>query len=314
MLQKLRRRLKKIPVLHNTYMRLKRMYTGELPGMTTRSEQQYFENYGANIYTGKGEVVDLGCWLGSTTISVVKGLLKNPAFADSDKKVFAYDAFIWYESMNEPVAGTSLVGKYKEGDSFLEAYKKMTAKYASRIEIRAGDLTQIGWNGSSDGNIEFLLVDAMKNWELTNAILRDFYPHLIPGESLVLQQDFAHYFTVWIHLLHWRLRDYFEFAADIPNSSSVVFRNTKKIPGELLQKEYSFADFSDEDVEAAIDYSLSFVSEDKKANIRAAKVMNFIHQERSSDAQKSLENIGDQGTAFKDDLLIVRSMIKPENK
>jgi hypothetical protein len=311
MLQKLRRRLKKIPLLHNTYMRLKRMYTGELLGMTTKSEQEYFESYGADIYKGKGEVVDLGCWLGSTTISVVKGLLKNPVFADSNKKVVAYDAFIWYESMDEPVAGTDLVGKYKPGDSFLDAYKKRTEKYSSHIEIRAGDLTQLGWSGKP---IEFLLVDAMKNWELTNAVLRDFYPHLISGKSLVLQQDFAHYFTVWIHLVHWKLRDYFEFETDIPNSSSVVFRNTKKIPAELLQKEYSFADFSDDDVEAAIDYSLSFVSENKKANIRAALVMNFIHQGRSSDAERFLESAGDYEPVFKDDLLIVRNMIKLRNK
>ncbi len=308
MLQKLRLKLKKISFLHNIYMRLKRSYTGELLGMTTRSEQEYFADYGENLYRGRGEVVDLGCWLGSTTISVVSGLQKNPAFADSDRKVFAYDTFTWYDSMNEPVAGTELVGKYREGDSFLEAYKKRTAKYADRIEICAGDLKEIGWHG---GDIEFLLVDAMKNWELSNAILRDFYPHLIPGQSLVLQQDFAHYFTVWIHLIHWRLRDYFEFAADIANSSSVVFRNIKKIPLELLTKEYSFDDFSDTNVADAINYSLSMVSEDKKANIRAAHIMSFIHQKRYREAADVLGALEKKFT-FEKDLIIVQGLLRSE--
>jgi hypothetical protein len=309
MLQKLRQQLKKIAFLHNIYMRLKRAYTRELLGMTTRSEQEYFAHYGENIYTGKGEVVDLGCWLGSTTISVVKGLLKNPSFVASKKKVYAYDAFIWYDSMNEPVAGTDLVGKYKEGDSFLDAYKKRTAEYASRIEICAGDLTRIGWKDVNGGDIEFLLVDAMKNWELTNAILRDFYPHLVPGESYVLQQDFAHYFTVWIHLIHWRLRDYFEFAHDIPNSSSVVFKNVNRIPAELLQKEYSFADFSSEDIDSAIDYSLSLVSDDKKANIEAARIMAYIHQKNHAKAREIFKAVESSGIAIENDLMIVKDLL-----
>jgi hypothetical protein len=306
MLQKLRLKLKKIPFLHNIYMRLKRIYTGELLGMTTRSEQEYFAYYGENLYSGKGEVVDLGCWLGSTTISVVTGLEKNPAFAGSERKVFAYDTFTWYDSMNEPVAGTALVGKFQEGDSFLDAYKKRTAKYAGRIEICAGDLKEIGWHG---GDIEFLLVDAMKNWELSNAILRDFYPHLIPGLSLVLQQDFAHYFTVWIHLIHWRLREYFEFADDIPDSSSVVFRNIKKIPRELLAGEYSFDDFTDEDIDAAIDYSLSLAADDKKTNIEAARVMAFIHQKKFAKAAERFETIKRQGFAMEKDLLLVEALL-----
>jgi hypothetical protein len=39
----------------------------------------------------KGEIIDLGCWLGSTTISLASGLreLNDPG------KVYAFDWFIW---------------------------------------------------------------------------------------------------------------------------------------------------------------------------------------------------------------------------
>jgi hypothetical protein len=116
--------------------------------------------------------------------------------------------------MNEAIKGTNLVGKFKEGSSFLEEYKKRTKNYSNRIEICEGDLNEVGWNGQK---IEFLLVDAMKNWDLANAIIRDFYSSLIPNVSYVLHQDFAHYFTPWIHLLHWYFRDYFELNEDILN-------------------------------------------------------------------------------------------------
>lgn len=310
MLQNVRRRLKKFAFLHNIYMRFKRVYTGELLGMTTKSEQEYIAAYGEKLYTGEGEIVDLGCWLGSTTISLASGLKKNPAFTGSKRKIFAYDTFTWYESMNEPVAGTDLVGKFAAGDSFLETYKQRTSEHASHIEIRAGDLTTIGWRG---GDIEFLLVDAMKSWELANSIVRDFYPHLIPGKSLVLQQDFAHYFTVWIHLIHWKLRDYFAFEADVPYSSSVVFRNTKTIPVDLLNKKYSFSDFSDQDVKDAIKYSLSFTCADKRTNILAAGVMAHIHNQRYANAQNALKEIAADGAKFEGDLLIVQELIHTAN-
>ncbi len=306
MLHKLRKSLRKITFLHSLYMRIKRGYTRELLGMTTKAEQEYFTNYGKSIYEGKGEVVDLGCWLGSTTIPLVKGLLENPHFTNSNRKVFAYDAFVWYEGMNDSVAGSNLFNKYKTGDSFLSEYKKRTQKYASYIEIYAGDLKMIGWN---KGNIEFLLVDAMKNWELTNSILKDFYTHLVPNKSLVLHQDFSHFFTPWIHLLQWNFREYFEFSEEVPKSSSVVFKYVKKIPHELLKKNYSFESFSDDDLNNAIDYSLQLVSSEKKANIIAAKIMSFIHQNRLSDAQRVLDNYLHQGIMLEKDLLIIKQML-----
>src|SRR5688500_1000384 len=147
MIQNIKKKLKKFSFLHSFYMRLKRLYKSELLGMTTKTEQDYFAKYGEKIYSGKGEIVDLGCWLGSTTIPLVKGLLRNPAFEKSGRKVYAYDLFIWYDWMNPSLIGTNLVGKYKEGESFLDEFKKRTAKYASHIEICAGDLAQIVWNG-----------------------------------------------------------------------------------------------------------------------------------------------------------------------
>lgn len=307
MLKKLRAELRKISLLHNLYMRLKRAATGELLGMTTRAEQEYFLHYGKNLYSGQGEIVDLGCWMGSTTIPLVKGLLQNTIFAESSRKIYAYDTFIWFDVMRESVAGTNLVGKYKDGDSFLDEYKRRTSKYAASIEIRAGDLKEIGWNGDK---IEFLLVDAMKNWELTSAILKDFYTQLIPGKSLVLQQDFSHYFTPWIHLVHWHLREYFEFSEDIPKSSSVVFRLQKQVPSDLLRQNYSFENFTDAELEAAINYSLSFVGEDKKANIRAAEVMSYIHQKRFDEAETKLNELLTKGITLENDLLVVQDLIR----
>jgi hypothetical protein len=306
MIQDLKNKLKKNAFIHRTYLRLKRAFNSELVGMTSKTEQQYFARYGAEIYRGKGEIVDLGCWLGSTTIPLVEGLLKNPAFADSDRKVFAYDLFVWYDWMNQSVIGTDLAGKYREGESFVEEFERRTAKYAARIEVRAGDLVKIGWRG---GAIEFLLIDAMKNWELANAIVRDFFPSLVPNESRILHQDYAHFFTPWIHLLQWRLRDYFELDEEVPRSQSVVFKYTKKIPDELLSKNYSFESFDDAEADRAFEYAMNLVSKEKLPNVAAAKVMWFAHQEKIEQAESELKKFLSKGVALEKDLKTVSDLI-----
>ena len=306
MLRGIRTRLRKVAVLHNSYMRVKRMFGSELVGMTTGTEQSWLENYGARDYRGHGEVVDLGCWLGSTTIPLVRGLLQNPSFVDSDRKVYAFDLFEWFDWMNDSVAGTDLRGKYAEGDDFVAEFEKRIADYSSRIDVRKGDLCAIGWNG---GPIEFLLIDAMKGWDLANAIVRDFYPSLGPSRSLVFHQDFGHYFTPWIHLIHWQLRDHFEFVEEVPDSQSVIFRCTGDIPAELIDIDRAFGMFDDEEVDAAFDYSMSLVSADMLPNVAAAKVMWFIHQRDHATARRVFDEMLAKGVSYRADMETVSDLL-----
>ena len=311
MFQTLKNKLKKNSFVHGSYKRLKRVFGSELIGMTSKTEQDYLAGYGEKIYSGKGEIVDLGCWLGSTTIPLVKGLLKNPAFAASNRKVYAYDLFLWFDWMNSSAVGTNLARKYSEGDNFVAEFKRRTKEFARHIEIREGDLKEIGWTGEK---IEFLLVDAMKNWDLANAIVRDFYSSLVPRESLVLHQDYAHFFTPWIHLLQWNFRENFELVGEVPKSQSVIFRYKTAIADELLNKDYCFESFSDADADAAFEYSMSLVSMEKTPNVAAAKVMWFLHQDRREKAKSEFESFLKSGIPLENDLLIVREMLDAPSK
>jgi hypothetical protein len=311
MLMFLKTKLKGNRFIYSVYMRLKRSITGELLGMTSKSEQDYLKNYAENDYFGKGKIVDLGCFLGATTIPLVEGVLKNSQIQDADKKIFSYDAFVWYQGMEDAVAGTDIVGKYKEGDSFLGEFQKRTVKFAEWIEVYPGDLTASKWK---QGDIEFLLVDAMKNWNLTNSIVKNFYGSLIPEKSYLMHQDFGHYFGSWIHLLQWHHRDYFHFFAEIPASSSVVFKYVKKIPEELLLTELSFESFSNEDIENAFNFCANLVSEKKKPSIYASKIMCFIHQNKFAEAQECLDKLLLQKIDLKNDLSIIQSMLDKAGK
>ncbi len=149
----------------------------------------------------------------------------------------------------------------------------------------------------------------MKGWDLANAIVRDFYPSLLPGRSLVFHQDFAHYFTPWIHLLQWKFRDHFEFEYEVPRSQSVVFRCTKAIAKETAAGPFSYDTFANEDVSAAFEYSRSLVSKDKLPNIAAAEVMWFLHQEKFEDAGRVFNEFRSKNVPLEMDMVTVQQLI-----
>lgn len=243
-------------------------------GMTSMEEQLFLEDYAQNQYLGQGEIVELGCWLGSSTISFAMGLEKNVSITNKKGRIHSYDLFIWSSGMEKSLLDNPLQYKYKNGDSFLDEYLERINPWKYFVEIYPSDLTEIG---CQQGKIECLFIDAMKSWELANSILENFFPHLIPGLSLVIHQDFAHYYTSWIHLLMYRLRKYLVPIEHPFICSSRGFTPVQAIPNTVLQEASSFSSFTEAEVEAAFVYSLSITPEKMQANILAAKVMYFIH-------------------------------------
>ena len=67
----------------------------DMPGTISDEEAQYYEYIGA-LYEGFGEPIGLGPWLGKSTRHIIRGLRKNPHFAN--KKLHVFDDFIWRTS------------------------------------------------------------------------------------------------------------------------------------------------------------------------------------------------------------------------
>jgi hypothetical protein len=254
-------------------------------GMLSLQERQYLYEYAKNQYSGSGEIVDLGCWLGSSTIPLAMGLQENSNPQITGRHIHAYDIFIWEDWMDSygDVSSSHLNGKFKSGDSFLEEYHQQTSAWEKQIYCHPGDLTHLGWQG---GDVEFLFIDAMKSWELANSIIRDFFPSLVPNYSTIVHQDFSHYYTYWIHLIMYRFRDYFEVAYDVPYSGSLAFKYKKQIPPAELDRVYTIESFDSREIDAAFRYSTSLVSPDKAPTIQMAKIRSLT--DYGSDLQKDL--------------------------
>jgi hypothetical protein len=234
-------------------------------GMTTVQEQAYFEWWGAKRYRAVGAVVDLGSWLASTTIPLLEGLTRN-AHA-SLPTVHAFDLWVWEEWMTESVRDTPFAGRRRPGDDFSDDFRERISGTPGRVEIHPGDLTIANW---TNGPIELLLVDAMKSWELAEGIATTFYPHLVAG-STVIHQDFSHWFTPWIHILQYRLRDVLDPAYDVPHSGSTVFV-ARTTPSADRVRTAVRAELEDQEIDGVFGWSESLVAPDKRPRILAAKV------------------------------------------
>lgn len=276
-----------------------------IQGMIGQTEKAYLYWYTKHIFTGEGTIVDLGSWLGGTTISLAMGLEDNKRLTHN-KLIHSYDEFVWGAWMNHLVQGTGLEGRYQPGDSFLDEFKHRTSPWQQYVRSCPGDLAKVGWSGSS---IEFLLIDAMKSWEAAIGVVQNFFPALIPGVSLILHQDFAHWYTAWIHPIQYRFRDYFEPKYDIPLSSSVVFQLCRPLPLDLLMQEWSVTQFSPAEVDSAFAYSLDIVCSEKRPNIIAAKAMYFLHQGQLDRATKEIAYARSQGYSFDSDLPVIEQQI-----
>jgi hypothetical protein len=276
------------------------------PGMITAAERSFYSRCAASMAAEAGCVVDLGCWMGATTTALAEGL-SSAATPNDQNLIHAYDLFVWHPWMD--VYGGSVFGVYEEGESFLPEARRRLSAYRNLIRLYKADLTETAWGR---GPIKILLVDAMKSVKLVQAIARNFFPSLTANAALI-QQDYKHYYTPWIHVLQHRLRTYCTFTYSVPQSGTVSFRVNKPIPCRDIEEAVRLDVLTDDELEAAIDYSLSLIGEDGKENVAAAHIMHYLHVDQPEKAVRVFARYAAQGMAGKEDMLIVEGLL-PQQK
>lgn len=254
----------------------------DIPGMVSSDEMAFFTESAARYVGREGAIVDLGCWLGSTSIALAQGILSHGSKVDnSNEKVFGFDLFQWEGWMPARIPYCL----YEPGESFLPEARRVVREHGgARVELIQTDLGLYQWSG---GPIKILLVDAMKNEELAIRIPRNFFPSLVPG-SLLIHQDFKHYYTSWIHVLQYQLRQFFRFYRSVP-WGTVAFEVLASIPGEAVDRATEFAKILDDETDASFRHSLELVGPDDRANIAAAHVMHYLHLKRKERASQIVE-------------------------
>ncbi len=194
---------------------------------TTWEERAFLYWAASACYRGEGAVIDAGCLAGSSTHALGLGLMENPRVS-AGRHLHAYDLFRFEDYMRGAFS-TIGEGNRTVGESFLDLFERLTGEVSGVTHVHAGDFLKERWGG---GAVEILFVDLAKNWELEQHCSATFMPAMIPGRSLLIQQDYFHVWCPWIHLRMDVVRDYVEFAGYVP-SGTAVFVVKRAIPEHL---------------------------------------------------------------------------------
>ncbi|HET6466906.1 MAG TPA: class I SAM-dependent methyltransferase [Geminicoccaceae bacterium] len=182
-----------------------------LPAMTGPKEWQLYYWLTAERFRGRGAVVEVGCFLGASTIHLAAGLRDRGHAA----RVVVLDHFVWMDLYDRKFASG-----LAPGDSFEALFRANTAFLADHIELLRADLREFVWDR---GPIEILVVDAPKLPNEVTRFLAAFGPALIPNGSVVAFQDYLHPVSYSLPLMLHALRDRLELIGTIPEGSTAIF-------------------------------------------------------------------------------------------
>lgn len=162
----------------------------DMPGMISDEEAQYYEWIG-QTYLGRGEVIELGPWLGKSTRHIIRGLRSNPKF--SDKQLHVYDDFVWRTSwMNQYVDQADRLPNHADFRALFDRFIGDARPFLNVVRAKISDhdgnesLPPIKWPGSP---IEIMYVDCGRTMKVNQDWFDTFSPSFMPGITLVVMQD-----------------------------------------------------------------------------------------------------------------------------
>ncbi len=214
----------------------------EYPTMLTREELRMLRFVAEYFSTADGVICDLGSFLGGSTLALADGIRLA---GQSGKRLHSYDRHVAQPHDWEKYG---LAGKdeYPEEGFFRPLLEnKWLAEWADLISFQSGLFQE---RPVPQEPIDVLFVDIAKLRSTHHHVLRQYFPKLKPGYSIVIQQD---YFTLWPYwdvAVMEAFSDCFE-KIGATTSNSALFRCVKvptrsaiedvikrlKVRGEILQ-------------------------------------------------------------------------------
>jgi hypothetical protein len=160
-----------------------------VPSMLTHEESKLYHWLGRTVL-GDGATVDLGAFAGGSAARLLSGL----ALSGREYQLHTYDRFrssraFWAKFMpDEPLPDA-------DDADILPLARRHLAPWGERVTFHLGDIGTMHWAG---GPIEVLSVDAAKGSAMADHIAAEFFPALMPGRSILVQQDYLMSVQPWI--------------------------------------------------------------------------------------------------------------------
>ena len=209
------------------------------PSMLTEGDFALYYDAG-RTFEFRGSIVDAGCFVGGTTMSIVQGLLRNPNLdANRDRLSGLIRVYDLFEIDDDYILGHLQKNyprrAFNTEDGFLGVFRENLSAHEDMLDVRAGDVMQIGYHDADP--IEILGVDLCKAPQITDFVVRNFFPRLLDN-ALVIQQDFIHQYHPHIHLSMLLLDDCFELDTELRWGGSLSYRVRAPISDGLILERF----------------------------------------------------------------------------
>ncbi len=209
--------------------------TFEHPAMLHREERILPAHLAREAAGITGAHVELGCYLGGSSVSILDGLRRAGALSGPPgPRLHSYDLFVANQYMVDHSLGQHGV---EAGESFEHVFRSMLGDDSRFVETHPGDIRQESWDG---GPIALLYVDILWDWSINRHVIDQFYRRLVPGAWLI-HQDFIYSMYPWIPVsMEWFVRrGYFSYHT-YAETGTVAFRCEKAL--DDLPGWFDFAD------------------------------------------------------------------------
>lgn len=156
-----------------------------IPAMTSNQVHSYLEELGKS-WTGQGVAMELGCWLGASSVALLKGLVE----AKYDKHYWAFDA--WKATRDQiPKAGAQGLHLIQEQDT-LPLFTANVRKVYDKLICCKGNMPQT-LEAHDKSLIEFCLFDAPKTEPTFSMCITALSPYWVPGVTVLGLLDYNFY-------------------------------------------------------------------------------------------------------------------------
>lgn len=173
------------------------------------------------------EVVDAGAFTGGSARGLAAGLASRPDRHEFLKRVHSFDRF----EVTSPLYKRLLLDTAEIGDSFLPHYLHNVRPWADYVNVYPGDFTKIAWLGHP---ISILFCDICKTPALDRHMWHEFATAMVPGTSIMVQQDFIHIQAPFVHVALGHFHDHFDFLGIF--GSSLVLRYREEITAAAAKR------------------------------------------------------------------------------
>jgi hypothetical protein len=208
----------------------------ELVGMLGFDEARLFHWLAADYFSGAGTIVDAGSFVGKSAYCFATGLRANPRHRLARDKVHCFDLFRVLDDQTSDFLFTMTGERLALGASTRHVFERQVAGVRDLLEVHEGDLHAVTWPRQP---IEILMIDVAKTEDLSRRVVDLFFRDLVPGRTIVVQQDYHHPWLPHIHVLMEFLAPCFRMVVSRA-SDSAAFLCTAPVQGELLERALAY--------------------------------------------------------------------------